>query len=490
MTEAASRRAVLAVGATALLLPVALRLSTDVGGAAPEVTLGFAGALILVLLASARPPPRWSPGVAVAFAVIAALWLGALLVSRGPALLPLAVDAILLATLLALALSTRAAHGAERARRAGYALLALAVGAALLGRHDLLSGTATDDAASAAAAVVLAALAFAPWPGARRDALATAAALGAYAAVAASLLLAIGYGTDAVVAPHRAAELLLSGRNPYADFDMLEALSRFGLSDRLATHLVDGQPVGSLNYPAGSFLVPAPFVALGLADLRWLYLAELLLIALLAAARARQPQVVLALVVGNVLLLRQYALAGVDPAWALGVVCAWLFLERRRLSPLALGLGAAARQTAWFFAPFYLLAVLRRDGPREVTSRAAIIAAAFALPNLPFFLAAPGAWLDSVFAPLLAPLEPYGVGLVRLALAGAIPLLAQGAYAVAAGAIFVALLALAWRAWPRFAPGVRTFPLLPLFFAWRSLQSYFVLLPLLAALEDAEERAR
>ena len=80
------------------------------------------------------------------------------------------------------------------------------------------------------------------------------------------------------------------------------------------------------------------------------------------------------------------------PLWALLLSIGILFIERRVLSAAAVGLAAADRQPAWFFVPFYLLIVWKRDGRQEALRRGAIAAAAFAVPNLPFVVADPAAY--------------------------------------------------------------------------------------------------
>ncbi len=488
MPIAAFRRYGLALAATALMLPTALRINSE-GPQLPDVTVAFAVAIGLVLAASPRLPPRASLSAAAAAFFAAAIWTGAQLLARPDPLLPTYFDLVAIAVIALCAWSlVLAGSEPERLRRASIMVLAVALVASRLERHDLLPIVAPDDAVASLGLVALAVLAFAGSPRPRYDALALACALGVFAFTASVELLVVGYRTDAVVAPHRAAELLLEGKNPYATFDMVEALARFGLPPELATHLVDGPPVGSLNYPAASFLAVAPVVAFG-GDIRWLFLAELLALAIVVSFRSPWPALTVALVVGNALMRRQYVVAGVDPLWMLGVSGAWLFLGRRWLSPIALGLGAAARQTAWFFVPFYLVAVARRDGPREAARRAAVAFAVFAVPNLPFVAADPSAWLSSVMAPLLGGLEPHGVGLVRLGLAGLLPL-AQPAYTAAALLVLAGLLALLWLRGDAVARGTRTFPLVPLFFAWRSLQNYFVFLPLLCVLGEAEAEKR
>ncbi|MDP9245942.1 MAG: hypothetical protein M3O64_04740, partial [Chloroflexota bacterium] len=271
------------------------------------------------------------------------------------------------------------------------------------------------------------------------------------------------------------AEIVLAGGNPYHDLSVLEAIRHFGLDPALGTHLEDGSQLATYSYPALSFLVPAPFIAVGLTDIRFIYLGEIVILALVLIRAARMPwrPLMTAAIVGNAVIARQNILAGVDPLWALLVLGAVFSIGRRWWSPVLLGLAIAARQPAWFFAPFYLVAVWRRDGRAEALRRAAVAAAAAIIPNLPFFLWSPSDYLAGVLAPMLGPLEPYGVGLIRFAIDGEIPLLARGAYGVASAISLVVLIVVLWRNWGRIPNAVLVFPSVVLWFAWRSLQNYF-----------------
>src|SRR6185503_17572784 len=174
-------------------------------------------------------------------------------------------------------------------------------------------------------------------------------------------------------------------------FDLREALAHLHLDALLATNLEDGSVHTTYSYPALSFLVVAPFIALGIGDIRWVFLGEVVVIALLSVSRLRlawRPMAI-ATIVGNAIVFRQQVLAGIDPTWALFVVASWLAIRRRWLSPALLGLAFAARQTAWFVAPFYVALVWQRSGPREAIRRAVIAAAVALAVNLPFLVTAP-----------------------------------------------------------------------------------------------------
>src|SRR5947209_3734781 len=82
--------------------------------------------------------------------------------------------------------------------------------------------------------------------------------------------------------------------------------------------------------------VPPPFVALGLADLRPIYLVEIVGLVLVLVRQARVPwrPLVAAAVVGNAVIWRQNVVAGVDPLWAVLTIFAFVFLRRRWASPI------------------------------------------------------------------------------------------------------------------------------------------------------------
>jgi hypothetical protein len=526
----------LALIATAVASAALARRALSGSGADVPLALAFACFAILLVLATLQRPPRLSPwiglalaagldlatavaqagapiGMAAYFAAAAfatwrtaphlraftvaafALWTPALglFASPGVTVLP---TPVLVAAMFALAYTVAVlvdpsrVHPSDRLRRVGYGIVAIACMTALFDRHLAVgsSGLAPDDLLAIVVAFVLPLLAHLRVQRATRDALATGLVLTTFALVGLACVVAVPYHADAVAAVHRSTELFLSGQDPYAVFDLPEALAAFHMDPQLATNLEDGTVLHTYNYPALSFLVVAPFVALGLDDIRWVFLAEVLVIALLATARLRQAwrPMGLATIVGNAIVLRQQILAGIDPLWALLVVGSWIALGRAWLSPLLLGLAFAARQTAWFIAPFYVALVWRRWGRREAVRRAAIAAAAAIAVNLPFFIAAPSRFIEGVSAPILGPLEPDGVGFVSFGLAGIGPLLPRGAYGALALILFAALLVIFVR-WRRATGSAAlVWPYIPLYFAWRSLQNYFVLTTLFILIADDE----
>lgn len=537
MPSNALLRAALVLTATGIVSAASVRHAIDEAGTDFPFAIGYAFYLALILIATPRQPPRWAPivgfalvaltyglaiitlegnGIAIAL-YIAAAYLGYL--ATPPAFRPLTVAAfalwtpalrffgpdptegrfpplLALASVLALfslvsALVDRTARDPdERLRRIGLGLLGVACVATVVERHLVVgsSGVAPDDLMALVVVGVLPVLAVTRLRPVTRDALATGLALAVFVLTAVALLSGKGYHVDSVTVPHRAAELLLAGQNPYRTFDLPEALAEFGLDPQLVTHYEDGSVLRSLNYPAMNFLIVAPFVAVGLTDIRWIYVGEIVLMVLVLLRHVRIPwrPLVAAGAVGNTIIVRQNILAGVDPTWALLVMLAWIFVESRLLSAIAVGLAVASRQPAWFIAPFYVIAIWKRSGRGEAMRRSAIIVMAALLPNLPFIVDAPQEFFDGISAPMLGALAPYGVGFVRLGIDGPLPLLPRAVYGALSAISFVVLAAVLWRQWRRIPIGAVVFPFVPLYFAWRSLQNYFAAAPLFALVADEE----
>ena len=316
------------------------------------------------------------------------------------------------------------------------------------------------------------------------------------------------YHNDAIALNECAARLLLDGRDPYAELDVFTCYARLGIGPDRTTPLRQGffardgvypsddeldnvwalrSRIGANvefeskpSYPALSFVLIAPFVALGI-DTNVLYILCLVTamgLVVLKTQAGTRPFVMTGLL--GAASLAAFTVSGsADLLFALPLVAAWLWRERR-WSGLAFGVACAIKQIAWFFLPFYLIADVTRYGWRHALRRAAAVAAVFAITNLPFVAQDPGAWVRGVTAPVADPMFPRGAGLIFLAIDGVVPLWPPVAYTALELGAFAVCLAVAWRS-RRSSPDLGlVLALLPLFFAYRSLFSYFFLLPLFA----------
>jgi hypothetical protein len=310
------------------------------------------------------------------------------------------------------------------------------------------------------------------------------------------------YHNDAIALNECAAQALLRGEHPYRPLDIHACYGARGLGADRTTPLRRGafadiriypteeqmdaawvrrgdEFVSRLSYPSLSVVLILPWIALGW-DANVLYV--LCLLAAMALILVRAPAGSRAFVLTGLLgafCLTAFTVGGsADLLYALPLVIAWLWRERG-WSAVALGVAVSVKQLAWPFAAFYLLQVVAAQGWREAARRGAVAAGLFAAVNAPFVAWDAREWILGIVAPVAEPMFPRGVGLVALGTNG-LGLLPSTVYLALEGIAAVAALVIAWRT-RRTSPELGVvLAMVPLWFAWRSLFSYFFLLPLFA----------
>ena len=315
-------------------------------------------------------------------------------------------------------------------------------------------------------------------------------AFGAWAYV--QVRQAPGYGTDEMAFDQYAAMLAQHGINPYLH-SMAPAFSLFQVSPDGFTYTMTGAPVTALSYPALAFELYLPLLAVGWVTqlaavvnvLAWA-LSVLLLFALLPR-RSRA----LGLLVGSVSVYVGYAIGGVTDALfiplLIGAAFRWdRFGQTRRsyLGPVLLGLAMAIKQTPWLILVFVLLGLTlgahRAHGRRVALATAGkyggVALAAFLLPNLPFIVADPHAWLHGILAPIVDHLVPAGQGVVGLSLFAGLGGGSLVAFTAATACIGLLTVVLYVGTYPLLRPLAFLLPTVVLFFAARSYGSYLVAL--------------
>ena len=311
---------------------------------------------------------------------------------------------------------------------------------------------------------------------------------------------------DATALCHQATENLIDGNNPYAESNVIAAMMKFGGSYDKLTPLREGRFADvfpyptteqieqlwqeasqnpeqvppeletKLSYPAGCFLLPAPFILMGVDDLRIIFL--ILILPALAYVVLKAPKNLRLLLIGAILISLE--IWNSVAAGETGSLCfpflllAWV-LPRKHLwlSALFMGVAVATKQVAWFFMPFYLILIFRTMGIRRVLSVLAIVAGVFLVFNLPFIISDPKLWLASIMAPMTDNLFPLGVGIVTLVSGGVLNIQSPLIFSVLE--LFIGGLAVIWyfRYCLRYPHTGPLLAVLPLFFAWRSLWPYF-----------------
>src|SRR5487761_320940 len=302
------------------------------------------------------------------------------------------------------------------------------------------------------------------------------------------------YGTDEIAFDQYAAQLAVHGINPYLH-SMAPAFPLFHVSPNGYTFKLNGQPVTALSYPALSFEAYMPLLALGITTQAavWMDVAAWGSSAVILFAVLPRRLAPLAAVVVSMDVYIGYAVGGITDVLfvplMVGAAVRWDRFARARgpsawRGPVLLGLAMAVKQTPWLIAPCVLAGIVlesRRDDAWGQALRAGlrymgIAMAAFAVPNLPYLLNAPGAWLHGVLAPFSADVVPAGQGLISLSLS----LDAGGgslrAYTGATVIVFVVALACYVAMYPVLKPAAFLIPSVALFFATRSFGSYLVML--------------
>ncbi len=298
--------------------------------------------------------------------------------------------------------------------------------------------------------------------------------------------------TDSAAFNQLATQLLVKGHNPYAATFRGSMLQLRHPAD-FWTYTLGGGHVDKVSYPAGSFVIQAPFQLLGLHHLgtdwldlfAWLVAAVILYVVSPWYAKWLSPLLLL-----TSLFTFTLVHGGTDALFVPFVMLAAMrwddFVVRlgpswsRWLGPVALGVACSIKQTPWFTVPFFVVGIAlesrHHDVPvaRTVLRYVGLVALPFAAINLPFVIWSPTKWLHGAFLPLTQPLVPDGQGLVSLATHGLVrvvhPLLLQ-----LTGALLMVALLIGFVAWyPRLKrTWLFAIPLV-LFVPGRSLSSYLV----------------
>ncbi len=319
------------------------------------------------------------------------------------------------------------------------------------------------------------------------------------------------YTTDSAAFNQVATRLLLDGRNPYTS-SMAGAARLLHPASSYWTYQVDGAHTLKVAYPAASFLIQAPFMALGVHNMvsdwvdlaAWLTTAALIFTMVPPVLRWLAPLLLLTGV-----FIGPFASGGTDALFVPFLVIAvwrWDRFPDRAVAwlpswvgPASLGVACSVKQSPWFCVPFLVVGVAceaRRSGRRPLITAlryGATVVTVFLVVNAPFIVWSPSAWLRGIFLPIVDPLVADGQGAVAVALHGLTGGVVMPWLSAAAGLALVAMV-IAFALWePRLKRAWLFLVPVVLFLPDRSLANYlidFVPAALVAALCVADASAR
>ncbi len=286
------------------------------------------------------------------------------------------------------------------------------------------------------------------------------------------------YGADGMSLNHYSAILVLRGQNPYAS-DLSPALTLFPIPDNVLTPRETGELITSQTYPALSFLLYVPFVAIGITDLRIVSLGAHVLSILLLFRLTRGPLNVFAPFAVSFLDLLDFTPAPLqDILWIPPIVLSVAMLNRPRWSGLLYGIACSIKPVPWLIAPFLFVYLWKREGTKLPTSPrlwtfVAFSAASFLALNGPFLVADPAAWASAVLSPVIANNVPQGTGASTLIQAAWIQV-PRAFFLLSAVTAAVVLLTIEIVDFGKARYIVWWFPAIVMFFSSRSFQNYFV----------------
>jgi hypothetical protein len=311
---------------------------------------------------------------------------------------------------------------------------------------------------------------------------------------------------DATALAHQATENFIQGKNPYTKPNIVIALLDHDSSYDRVTPLRTGRfanqfpypdnnqlaevwseavqnpqqpPIEletKLNYPAGSFLIPAPFFLAGLKDIRIVYIIVVLAGCIYAVWLLPRDRRILFLgaAIASLEIWNSIATGETGTLVFPFLLLAWLLVKKHPWqSTIFMGVAITTKQTSWFFLPFYLIYMFRVTGIKKLIPLIGTTLAIFVAANLPFMINDPKLWFDSLMAPMTESIFPVGVGIITLVTAGLLYI--QSPMVFTALEFIAIIICIVWyyrygRRYPNTGP---ILSVIPLFFAWRSLWTYF-----------------
>ncbi|MHB1708361.1 MAG: hypothetical protein ACYCT2_02655 [Thermoplasmataceae archaeon] len=292
-------------------------------------------------------------------------------------------------------------------------------------------------------------------------------------------------GTDEINIDYYAGYLVLHGLNPYITTNMSGVFAFTGFPLYLTTPILTGGYVTSFGYPALTALVMIPAVALNLqpASVPLLFSAGIFVLVYFSLSKSTSPgKTALIAVLASLSVYYSYIAIGgtMDSIWAFFVIFSYITRKNPILTGVLFGIAIALKQLPIILLPFFLILAYFETGKRVKGPLKFLVAAfgAFMIPNLPFLIASPVAWLKGITSIVTTPLMGVGFGPSALAFMGyaRIP---PAFFTVLMILVFLFLIGIYITHFDRLKYAFLVFPLLILIFNFRVETDYLNVWPLL-----------
>ncbi len=290
--------------------------------------------------------------------------------------------------------------------------------------------------------------------------------------------------TDELAIEALAAKRMLEGLNPYGYHFGLSALSAYGVPVSSLTPTISGGYVSTLQYPDLMILLLAPLVYFHLDPGIVLFLFTTFLIAIIAYEFIERDllfMVPLAVAIAffNVNLLL-FSYEGItDIVWVTFLALSIVFLQKRYIPGIFLGLSIAAKQLPIFIIPFLIIFIYKKYGLQKLIEVVSITALTFIAVNLPFIIANPGVFFSAVIAPESTPILGIGFGLSQIYFSGYLPFADREFFTILMLSVWAFLIILYLYKFEKLKYSFTVFPIIIVMFNFRLLENYLMYWPVI-----------
>ena len=303
------------------------------------------------------------------------------------------------------------------------------------------------------------------------------------------LIVIIGMSVKTIYTDELAIEVLssrrlLDGLNPYGFHFGLSALKAYGVSLSALTPTINGGYISTLQYPDLMVLLLTPFVVFHVNPDALLFLFTVILIFIIAYEYISKElsfmvPLAVAIVFFNINLIF-FSYEGItDIVWVVFLTLSLIFLQKRYVPGIFLGLSIAAKQLPIFIIPFLLIFIYKKYGIHKLLEVILFTVATFTLINLPFIIESPRIFFSAVLAPESTPIFGIGFGLSQVYFSGYLPFADREFFTILMLSVWALLVILYLYKFDKLKYSLTVFPIIIVMFNFRLLENYIMYWPII-----------